>query len=59
MYAEGLGWSHAGFLVVGSVSVSLYDPRLIGSVSYLVVSLAPLALTILPPPLPQDSLNPS
>lgn len=55
IYAEGLGQSHAGFLVVGSVSVRSYENRLVDSVDILVVSLTPLASTILPPPLQQDS----
>ena len=52
-----LGQSHIGSLVVGSVSVSPYEPRLVDSVGFLVVSLTPLAPTILPPSLQQDSLN--
>ena len=35
---EGLSWSQAGSLVVGSISVSLYEPRLVGSVGFLVMS---------------------
>lgn len=40
-----------------SQSVSPYDPRLADSVGFLVVSLSPLAPTILYPPLLQDSLS--
>ncbi|KAL6039944.1 hypothetical protein STEG23_016890, partial [Scotinomys teguina] len=32
IYVECLGQSHAGFLVVGSLSVNPYEPRLIDSV---------------------------
>lgn len=35
LYAEGLGWTHAGALVVGSVSVSLYESRFADSVGVL------------------------
>lgn len=54
--------SHACYLVDGSVSVNPYEPRLahrfIDFVCFLVVSLSPLAPpSILPPPLPQDSLS--
>ena len=55
MYAEILCQSHAGSLVGGSVSVSPYGPRLVDSVGFLVVSLTPLAPTILPAWLLQDS----
>lgn len=51
MYAEGLDQSHAGFLV-GSVSVSPYEPRLVDFVDFLVLSLTPLTATILPSSLP-------
>ena len=57
IYVEGLGQSHAGFLVVNSFSVSSYEPRLVDSVGFLVITLAQLAPTILPPSLPQDSLS--
>jgi hypothetical protein len=42
--AEVLGPSHACSLVGGSVSVGPYGPRLVDSVGFLMVSLAPLAL---------------
>lgn len=48
-YAEGLVQTHANSLVDSSVSVIPYEPKLVGSVGFLVVSLAPLASTILPP----------
>ena len=47
--AQGLGESCAGSLVVGSVSVSPYEPKLVDFVGFLVLSLSPLAPTILPP----------
>ena len=53
--AEGLGSSHAYFLVNSSFSVYTYETRLVGSMDFLLVSLTPVALTILPLPLPQDS----
>jgi hypothetical protein len=54
MYIYGLGEYHA----CGSVSVSPYEPRLVDSVGgVLVVSLTPLAPTLLPFTLPQDSPN--
>ena len=43
------------FLVVGSVSVSHHGPRLVDSKGLLLVSLTPLAGSILFPTLPQDS----
>jgi hypothetical protein len=49
--AEGLGLSHAGSLVCGSVSVNPYGPRLVDSIGFLVVSLTPLVPMILLPPL--------
>ena len=45
--AGGLGKLCEGFLVCSSVSVSNYGPKLIDSVGFLVVSLTPLAPTIL------------
>lgn len=39
---ESLGESHACSLVGGSVSVSLYELRLVDSVGFLMVSLTPL-----------------
>lgn len=48
IYAEGLGQSLAASLVVGSVSVGFYEPRLGDSARFLVVSLTLLALAILP-----------
>jgi hypothetical protein len=39
IYAEGLGQTHAGSLVGGSVSVSPYRPRLVDSVGFVVVPL--------------------
>ena len=56
MYAEGLGQSHAGSPVVGSDSVSLYKPKLVESVGF-VVSLTPLASLILLVLLLQDFLS--
>lgn len=50
--AEDLGLSHACSLVDNSVSVS---PRLSWFCKFLVRSLIPLAPSILPPLLPQDS----
>ena len=47
--------SHACSLVGGSVSVSLYEPRLVASVGFLIVCLTPLASYILFLPLSQDS----
>jgi hypothetical protein len=47
--AEGLGPFHACSLISSSVSVSRYGPRLVGSVCFLVVSLTPLAPSILLP----------
>lgn len=44
-------------LVGGAVSVSTYAPRLLDSVGFLVVSLVFLAPSILPLPLPADSLS--
>ena len=49
IYAECISESHGDSLVVSSVSVSPYEPRLADSLSFLVVSLTPLALTILSP----------
>ena len=46
---QGLGQAHAGSLVSGSVSVNRCEPRLVDSVGFLVVSLTPLAPTILLP----------
>lgn len=37
----GLGQSHVGFLVGQSVSVTLSEPRLVGSMGFLVLSLMP------------------
>jgi hypothetical protein len=53
--AEGLGQSNVGSMVGGSVSASLYEPRLVDSVGFLMVFLTSLSPTILPPPLPQGS----
>jgi hypothetical protein len=50
MHVEGLAQIQAGSVVVASVSVSLYESCLVDSVDcVLLVSLAPLASTILPP----------
>lgn len=51
IHSQGLGQYHAGALVVSSVSTRLHLPRWIGSVSYLGLSLTPLASTALPSPL--------
>lgn len=51
---EGLGLSHSCSLVDSSVFISPHGPRIVGSIDFLVVSLTPLAPSILPPPLPQD-----
>jgi hypothetical protein len=48
--AEGLGKSHAGFLVVSTVSRSPYEPKLVNFVGFLLISSIPLVFTILPPP---------
>jgi hypothetical protein len=53
--AGGLGSYHAYSLIGGLISVSPDGPRLVYSVGFLVVLLTPLASSILPPPLPQDS----
>lgn len=57
VYAEGIGKSQTGSVVVGSVSVRFYEPRLVGYVSFPGVPLIPLVSTALPPPLLQDSLS--
>ena len=44
-------------LVGDSVSVSFHGPKLVDSVDLLMVSLAPLPLSILSPTLPQVSQN--
>ena len=49
IYVEGLGQSHAGSLVGGSVSMSHYGLRLVDSVGFLMMSLTHMAPTILPP----------
>ena len=54
-HVEGLGQSHVCSLVGDSVSESTHGLRLVDSVGFLVVPLTLLALTVLPPPLPQDS----
>ena len=46
-----------GSLVVGLVSVSVYEHRLLDAVGFLVMSLTPLAPTILPLSLYKDSWN--
>lgn len=52
IYAEGLAQTHKGPVIVTSVSVSLYEFYLVDSVGHiLMVSLTPVAPTILPPPL--------
>lgn len=52
--AEDLLQSHASSVMDSWVSVSPYEPRLVNFVVLaLLVSLAPLAHTILPPPLPR------
>lgn len=51
IYAEDICQIHVGSLIVTSVSVNPYAHRLFDSVSLaLVVSMIPLAPTILPPP---------
>jgi hypothetical protein len=52
IYAESLRQSHAGFLVVHSVSMIPYEPRLVDSAGFLVVSLMPLAEVSPPHPTP-------
>lgn len=52
-YAEGLGQFHAGSLL----AVSSYEPRLLDSLDFLVMSLIPLDPTVLPPSLQLDSLS--
>jgi len=51
---QGLAPFHEGSLVGGSVSLSLYAPKLVDSVDFLVISLTCLAPSILSPSLPQD-----
>lgn len=46
MYAEGLGQSYAVSLIVGSISVSPYEQRLVDSVGFLVLSLNPLGSAV-------------
>jgi hypothetical protein len=53
----GLGPDHACSLVGGSVSGSPQGSRLVNSVGLLIESLSPLGSSIVPPSLPQDSLN--
>ena len=48
IYAEGLGQSHVSSLVLGSVSVSFYKNRVVDYLCFLVMSLTPLAPTVLP-----------
>lgn len=47
IYADDLGKTHVGFLIVGSDSVRLYRSRLVGSVGFFVVSLFQLAPSFL------------
>ena len=54
--AEDLGQSHAGSQVVGSV-FEFCEPSFVDFLSFLGVSLIPLALTTLSPCLLQDSLS--
>jgi hypothetical protein len=51
---EVLGQANACSLVGSSLSLSPYCPRFTDSVGPLVVSLTPVAPTILPSPSPQD-----
>lgn len=53
----GLGLSHTYSLVGGSVFVSPYGSRLVVPVGFPMVSLTSLVPSILPLPLPQDSLS--
>ena len=53
-YMKGPNQVYTGSLVGGSVLCS-YEPRLVDSVGFLVVSLTPLAPKILLHPLPKDS----
>ena len=57
IFVEGLRLSHECSLVGTPVSMSPHGPRLVNSVSFLVVSLTSLAPSILPTPLPRDFLS--
>lgn len=46
MYAEDLGQTQAVSMVSNSVSVNLYEPRLVDFVFFLVISLTPLSSSI-------------
>ena len=46
MYAEDLGQTQAVSMVSNSVSVNLYEPRLVDFVFLLVISLTPLSSSI-------------
>ena len=52
---EGLGLAHACCLGGSSISMNPYGVRLVDTVGFHMVSLTPLASSILPPHLPQDS----
>lgn len=49
IYSEGLAQSHAGSLIFGSVAMSPYEPRLVGSVGFLVMFFILLFLQSLSP----------
>lgn len=55
IYVEGLNQTYLCFLVIGSVSVSPYELRLVDFTGFLVMSMTPLVPTILPPSLQQHS----
>jgi hypothetical protein len=57
IHVEGLLLSYACSLLGGSVSVISYGPRLFDSVGFLVVALTSLGVSLLPSPLPDDSLS--
>lgn len=52
---RSLGCSHAASLALGPVSVSFYEAGLVVSMGSFVMTLTPLAPTILPPSLQPDS----
>lgn len=55
IYADCLDQSHAEFFVVDSDFVSRYEPWLVNSAGFLIMSLIPLTPKILPPSFQQDS----
>lgn len=55
IHAEDLGQTHTGSFMLGLVSGSPWEPRLVDPVGFLMMSLTHLMPTTLPPPLLQDS----